>query len=55
MKEIKESITFMQASLNKLMQTEEGTSTNASGVYSLSLMLDKEIVKYYRDLQQRVG
>lgn len=53
MKGTKESIVFMQESLNKLMQTEKGADTQANGVYSLSLMLDKEIVAYYRNAQQR--
>lgn len=52
MKDMKESITLMQKSLNKLMQTEDGANTNASGVYSLSVMLDKEIVKYYKNLRR---
>ena len=53
MKETKEVITFMQESLNKLMQTEEGMNIRANGVYSLSVMLDKEIVKYYKNNKQR--
>ena len=48
MKETKESIIFMQNSLNRLMQTSQGADTHANGVYALSLMLDKEIVKYYK-------
>lgn len=53
MKGTKESIIFMQNSLNRLMQTGKGTDTHANGVYALSLMLDKEIVKYYKSHKER--
>lgn len=53
MNQMKESITCMQANLNKLLQAEEGTNMQARGVYRLSVMLDKEIVKYYRHLTQQ--
>lgn len=50
MNEVKKSITFMQNNLNKLLYTTGPTGCKTSGIYSLSIKLDKEIVKYYKSL-----
>lgn len=52
MEEMKKSITFMQNNLNQLLDSEEQIGCGAPRVYTLSVMLDKEIVKYYRNLSQ---
>lgn len=52
MKEMKKSITFMQNNLNRLLHVSGPAGCKTSGVYSLSVMLDKEIVKYYKNLSQ---
>ena len=52
MEEMKKSITFMQNNLNQLLGSEEQKGCRTSRVYTLSVMLDKEIVKYYRNLSQ---
>lgn len=51
MKEMKK-ITFMQNNLNRLLCVSGPAGCKSPGAYSLSVMLDKEIVKYYRDLSQ---
>ena len=50
MNEVKKSITFMQNNLNKLLHTAGPTGCKTPGIYSLSIKLDKEIVKYYKSL-----
>ncbi len=53
MNEVKKSITFMQNNLNKLLYTTGPTGCKTQGIYSLSIKLDKEIVKYYKSLSHR--
>ncbi len=50
MKEMKKNISFMQENLNRLLGTTGGSRYNTKPAYMLSLKLDKEIVKYYRNL-----
>ena len=50
MKEMKKNILCMQESLNKLIGSTGSSRYNTKSIYALSLKLDKEIVKYYRNL-----
>lgn len=50
MKEMKESIAFMQKNLNQLLEANGSKSCQSPMIYSLSVMLDKEIVRYYKNL-----
>ncbi len=50
MKEMKKNILFMQENLNRLLGTTGSSRYNTKPIYTLSLKLDKEIVKYYRSL-----
>jgi hypothetical protein len=50
MKDMKKNILCMQENLNKILGTTGASRYNAKYVYRLSLKLDKEIVKYYRNL-----
>lgn len=50
MKEMKKNIVCMQENLNRLLVTTGSSRYNTKSVYTLSLKLDKEIVKYYRSL-----
>lgn len=50
MKEIKESIAFMQKNLNQLLESNESRNYQSQIIYSLSVMLDEEIVRYYKNL-----
>ncbi|MBE6022712.1 MAG: Spo0E family sporulation regulatory protein-aspartic acid phosphatase [Cellulosilyticum sp.] len=50
MKEMKESIAFMQKNLNRLLEESGEKNCQSSRIYSLSVMLDKEIVRYYKNL-----
>lgn len=50
MKEMKESIAFMQKNLNQLLENSDDKSCQSPRIYSLSVMLDKEIVRYYKNL-----
>lgn len=50
MNEMKKSISFMQDSLNRLLYVSGPAGCKTQGAYSLSVMLDKEIVKYYKNL-----
>lgn len=51
MKEMKK-ITFMQNNLNRLLYASGPAGCKTANAYSLSVMLDKEIVKYYKNLNQ---
>lgn len=51
MKDMKKSITYMQNRLNRLLVTSGPAGCRARPVYTLSLELDKEIVKYYKNLK----
>lgn len=50
MKDMKKNILFMQENLNRLLGTTGVSRYNTKSIYTLSLKLDKEIVKYYRTL-----
>lgn len=50
MKEMKESIAFMQKNLNRLLEDSENKDCQSPMIYSLSVMLDQEIVRYYKNL-----
>lgn len=50
MKKMKESIAFMQKNLNQLLESNESTDCQSPMIYSLSVMLDEEIVRYYKNL-----
>lgn len=50
MEEMKESIAFMQKYLNQLVEGQENDSCPSSKIYLLSVMLDQEIVRYYKSL-----
>ena len=50
MEEMKESIAFMQKYLNQLLEGQENDSCPSSKIYLLSVMLDQEIVRYYKSL-----
>lgn len=52
MKDMKKSIAFLQENLNRLLGEEEVAGCEIPGAYSLSIMLDKEIVEYYKNLDQ---
>ena len=50
MKEMKESIAFMQKNLNQLLEDNDSKNCQSSRIYSLSVRLDEEIVRYYKNL-----
>ena len=50
MKEMKESIAFMQKNLNQLLESDYGKNCQSPRIYSLSVRLDEEIVRYYKNL-----
>lgn len=49
MKEMKKTIAFMQNSLNQLLEAND-SNCQSPRIYTLSVMLDKEIVRYYKNL-----
>lgn len=53
MKPMRKSILTMQSDLNKLLETDQRDLFTTKIVYNLSLKLDKEIVKYYREVMNR--
>lgn len=50
MKKMKESIAFMQKDLNELLENNDSKNCQSPRIYALSVMLDKEIVRYYKNL-----
>jgi len=50
MNEMKKNISCMQENLHRLLRTTGSSTYNTKPLYTLSLKLDKEIVKYYRNL-----
>ncbi|MDF2612584.1 MAG: hypothetical protein K0S71_370 [Clostridia bacterium] len=50
MKDMKKNILCMQENLNRILGTTGFSRYNTKPIYTLSLKLDKEIVKYYRNL-----
>lgn len=52
MKKMRKSITFLQNNLNQLLDEKGVAGCKTAGVYSVSVMLDKEIVKYYKHLSR---
>ena len=50
MKEMKKNIVCLQENLNRLLGSTDSSGYNSKPIYTLSLKLDKEIVKYYRNL-----
>lgn len=50
MKEMRKSIAFLQNKLNRALNEEGIAACRTTGIYSLSVRLDKEIVKYYKNL-----
>lgn len=50
MEETKEKITTLQSHLNRLIIKMGSRSYSTAPLYTLSVELDKEIVKYYKDI-----
>lgn len=50
MKKMEASIYLLQQNLNKLVDKWNRTEEDYSEIYKLSIALDKEIVKYYKDV-----
>ncbi|WP_083461296.1 aspartyl-phosphate phosphatase Spo0E family protein [Cellulosilyticum ruminicola] len=47
----KKRISTMQEALNRLLMTSGANVCRSKTVYKLSMQLDKEIVKYYRSIE----
>lgn len=50
MEEIRDNIAFIQQDLNNLLGEDQTEEYGLGKTYLLSVMLDKEIVKYYKNL-----
>lgn len=49
MKKVEQSIMTMQGNLNKMLEHKDIHQMETTELYTLSVLLDQEIVKYYRD------
>lgn len=49
MKKVEQSIMTMQCDLNKMLEHKDIHQVETTELYTLSVLLDKEIVKYYRN------
>lgn len=50
MEEMKESIAILRNNLNQLLENQENEQCPSPKIYLLSVMLDQEIVRYYKSL-----